>query len=112
VNDLIARYHDVLARLSGRADLRDESTRYEAVSLALVEPDQPVRGQILPNFPPAGSALRFETFFNRLYEAYDLRFVYAAPGLAGTTTRHEWDPASPVLTDPRCIEYTVRVGSP
>ena len=112
VNDLIARYHDVLSRLSGRADVRDESTKYEAVSLALVDPDPPSRGTILPIFPPASSALRFESFFNRLYEAYDLRFVYAAPNLAGTTARHEWDPASPVLADPRCSEYQVRLGAP
>lgn len=112
VSDLIRRYHDVLTRLSGRADIRDESTRYEAVSLALVDPDPPGRGTILQAFPPTDSALRFESFFTRLYEAYDLRFVYAAPGLKGTTTRHEWDPSSPVLADPRCREYSVRLGSP
>lgn len=41
----------------------------------------------LSDFPLPGSDLRCEGFFDRLYERYDLRFVYAAPALKETTER-------------------------
>jgi len=60
-------------------------------------------------FPPAESPVRFDDFFQRLYAAYEQRYVYAAPTLSRTTARLEWDPASPVLADPRCTaEYAPR----
>ncbi len=39
VTEAISRYHDVLARLAGRNDVRDDATKYEAVALALVSSD-------------------------------------------------------------------------
>ena len=110
IGEAISRYHDVLARLEGRLDLRDETTKYEAVSLALVKPDQPNRGTVLPNFPPVGSPLAMSGFFPKLYRAYDLRFVYAAPKLEPVTSRSVWDELSPALADPRAKDYTPRAG--
>ena len=46
VSDAISRYHDVMARLAGRDDVRSEVTKYEAVALALVDPDPPQVGEI------------------------------------------------------------------
>ncbi len=106
----ITRYHDVLARLEGRRDLRDETTKYEAVSLALVKPDQPNRGTVL-SFPPPDSPLSHATFFAKLYRAYDLRFVYAAPNLESVTARGSWHESSPALADPRAKDYAVRVAA-
>ena len=54
--------------------------------------------------------LHFGTFFRRLYEVYDMRFVYAATQLAPSTRRVEWDPESPVLGDPRAAEYEPRLA--
>jgi len=110
--EAIVRYHDVLTRLEGRLDLRDETTKYEAVSLSLIKPDEPNRGTVLPNFPPAESPLSMSGFFVKLYRAYDLRFVYAAPKLESVTARLLWDESSPALTDPRKKDYAARVSTP
>jgi hypothetical protein len=99
--DSIVRYHNVLARLADRADVRSEISKYEAVALALVCPDAPSVGQIVRAFPKPDSPLRLDSFFGKLYAAYDLRFVYAAAKLEATTRRLQWDEASPVFSDAR-----------
>ncbi len=108
VVDAILRYHEVLSRLDGRRDLRDETTKYEAISLCLVEPEGIGRGSLLTNFPAADSPLCFSTFFERLYRAYDLRYVYSAPSLESVTKRSLWDLASPALTRPPPVDYSPR----
>ena len=106
----ITRYHDVLLRLTGRNDLRNESSKYEAVTLALVDPTTMNCGELLATFPPPESDLGFGRFFERLYRAYDMRFVYAAPRLSKTTERLEWHSDSPVVRDRRRPnEYEVRI---
>ena len=109
ISEAIVRYHDVLGRLEGRLDLRDETTKYEAVSLVLVKPDLPDRGTALANFPPATSPLSLSGFFAKLFRAYDMRFVYAAPKLEPVTSRWAWDASSPALSDPRAKDYMPRV---
>jgi hypothetical protein len=106
----IVRYHDIMTRLAGRNDIRDDSTKYEAVCICLVDPQTENIGHLSIDFPPAESTLDFEQFFNRLYAQYDQRFVYSAPGLKNVTKRLAWDPESPVLSDPRIDEYTPRLG--
>jgi len=108
--EAILRYHDVLARLAGRADLRNESSRYEAVALALVQPDGRSAGRLLPGFPPADSPLLLEDFFARIYRQYDQRFVYSAPALQSVTRRLEWHRQSSVLRDCRAAEYRPRLA--
>lgn len=107
--EAIARYHDVFARLTGRDDVRAEATRYEAAALVLVDPHGDCRGLPLTSYPHAASPLLLDTFFSRLYEQFDRRFVYAAPELAPATRRLEWDVDSPALSDPRIAEYSARV---
>lgn len=111
VVDSIARYHDVLARLTGRADLRNEVSKYEAVAISMINPYEPDIGLIVQSFPDSSSALLVDRFFPTLYRQYDLRFVYAAPSLAGTTRRVEWDPESPALADMLERDYEPRVAS-
>jgi hypothetical protein len=107
--DQVLRFHDTMRRLANRQDLRNDATRYEAVAVALVNPD-PVG--ISSTFPPAESPVQFDGFFRRLYDAYDQRYVYAAPTLARVTARMEWDPASPVLADDCCkAEYEPRIAA-
>lgn len=110
-SELIARYHDVLARLDGRSDLRDESTKYEAVGLALVVPSGDDQGLVVPTFPPQDSCLSLGSFFPRLYAQYDLRYVYAAPLLKSITTRHVWAEDSPAFAGKVFEEYHPRVGT-
>lgn len=112
VTEAIRRYHDVLARLADRPDVRAETTKYEAVALALVNPDPPAQGEILPGFPPEGSSLLLAEFFSKIYAQYDQRFIYAAPAIQTTTRRLEWDPESPVLKDSRIREYAPRILHP
>ncbi len=106
----IVRYHEVMARLAGRDDVRAATSRYEAVALTLVSPERRTLGEMLPEFPAATSLLHPSRFFETLYREYDQRFVYAAPALKSLTKRLIWDEASPVLKDARLSEYTPRVG--
>lgn len=109
ISEGILRYHDVMARLSGRNDVRDVTTKYEAVTICLADPRSGFVGTLVGDFPPNDSLLRFEQFFERLYQQYDQRFLYAAPKLSKTTRRIEWDPESPVVTDPRIVGYAPRI---
>jgi len=104
----IRRYHDAISRLSNRMDIRNHASRYECVTLALVETRQHDRGGIMTEFPSANSELRFESFFDRLYERYDLRFVYAAPALKATTERLIWAPDSPAFNEVREAGFSPR----
>lgn len=104
VVDSIRRYHDALARITHRRDLRNEVSRYEAVAIALVSPPGPDAGSILPDYPAAGSPLAFGEFFAKLYAAYDLRFVYSAPLLERKTQRLEW------IVEPELAEVIASKG--
>ena len=97
----IARFHSALREMTLRRGMRDEISRYEAITLALVEPRGQQAGEVFPAFPPSDSPLRLEQFFATLYQRYEERFVYGAALLAdrGITRRHEWDAASPVFSD-------------
>jgi hypothetical protein len=93
----IIRFHSALRELTGRRGIRNDVSRYEAVSLAMVEMADANVGALLPGFPGADSPLRIEQFFKTLYLRYDERFVYAAPDIKNVTQRLEWAPASPAL---------------
>src|SRR4051812_46399339 len=61
------RLHSALIELSGRRGIRDEVSRYEAASMALVEADKVDSELIFRDFPPTDSPLRIERFFETLY---------------------------------------------
>jgi hypothetical protein len=86
-----------MSRLTGRADIRNHASRYEAVALALVDTQAPNRGELFRAYPPSESVLSFAQFFPTLHQAYDLRFVYAAPALKAKTPRLEWVADSPAV---------------
>jgi hypothetical protein len=109
VVEAIRRYHDVLARLANRDDVRAETTKYEAIALTLADPRSESEGEVVPAFPPSGSPLLLPEFFGKLYAQYDQRFIYAAPALEATTRRLEWDPESPALSDPRIEGHAPRL---
>ncbi|MBL6458843.1 hypothetical protein JMJ55_26275 [Belnapia sp. T6] len=99
VVESVIRYHNALRELTGRRGIRDDVSRYEAVSLAMVESNSPTPGRVLPDFPAADSPLRIEQFFQALYLRYDERYVYAAPDLKHVTHRIEWAETSPALVE-------------
>ncbi len=90
----LRRYHDVLINLTGRTMVRDDPTRYEAVAMAMVDPDR--QGAGLSHFPPQESPLRVERFFEKLLSIYDLRFPYVAASVP-SLRRREWSPKSPIF---------------
>jgi hypothetical protein len=96
--EAIVRFHNALHELTGRRGVRNDVSRYEAVSLALVDPGVNP-GQVLDTYPKAESSLRLERFFQTLYLRYDERYVYSAPDLKSVTRRREWSRGSP-LFDP------------
>jgi hypothetical protein len=106
----IQRYHDAMARLTNRADLRNDISRYEAVAIALVHPRGENVAEVVGDFPLVTSPLALERFFEKLYQAYDLRFVYTAPALEGRTRRLEWDPDSPILTQAAAAGFIPRLA--
>ena len=107
----IRRYHDALSRLSGRRDLRNDITRYEAMGLILVSPEEGTIGTTVDSYPDALSPLDFNRFFPNVYDQYDLRFVYGASALASKTRRLEWDADSPALGDDRLTGFAARVSA-
>ena len=92
----IQRYHDVLLGLTGRRLIRDEFSRYEAVSLALIDPLAGPFGHVMQTFPAMESVLRAERLFPALLQTYDLRFPYTAPSVSGLVRRF-WSPDSPAF---------------
>ena len=92
----IRRYHDVLLGLAGRRFVRDDYTRYEAVSLALVNSEPKAAGTIFEPFPPPESPLSLRGFFDTIYRTYDLRFPYLAASV-GALKRLEWHESSSAL---------------
>lgn len=109
--ETIIRFHSALCSLTGRHGIRDDVSRYEAVSLAMIDIRTGQAGQPLPMFPPQDSPLQIERFFDRLYLRYDERYVYSAPDLRSKTRRIEWSPDSPALTSPLAssVDYDVRL---
>lgn len=106
----IIRFHSALRELTGRRGIRNDVSRYEAVSLAMVEMADADVGALLPTFPAKDSPLRIEQFFQTLYLRYDERFVYAAPDIKNVTQRIEWAPSSQALEEDVLpeIDFAVR----
>lgn len=96
-SEFIRKYHAAMMRLAGRKDLRDDFSRYEAIALLMVEGSDKGLGKVLTEYPNDESPLKFDGFFDTIYRAYDLRFVYGAPDLQGVTRRFEWDSESPAF---------------
>jgi len=107
----LKRYHDTMARLTHRSDVRNEASRYETVALALVETQGPERGMVKDSFPAPESPLLFASFFDTLYTVYDLRFVFSAPALQSKTRRLEWSPDSPAIENAKAIELNPRISN-
>jgi hypothetical protein len=102
----VVRFHNALQQITGRRGIRNDVSRYEAVSLMAVEAAGPRLGERLDDFPPQESHLRFEQFFETLYRRYDERFVFGAPDLTGTTFRRIWLPTSPAFQPPGLLPST------
>lgn len=106
----IARYHDVLLGLTGRLLVRNELSKYEGVSLAMIDPVAGEHGHLSQSFPPAGSTLRAENFFPALLKRYDLRFPYVAPSMR-SLLRRSWSANSPAIaTGGSADEWISSVG--
>ena len=95
--EAIIRFHAALREMSGRHGIRDDISRYEAVSMGLVKVRSGLAGRLLAGFPTDQSPLHIERFFATLYQRYEERFVYGAPNLKSVTSRLEWSPDSPAL---------------
>jgi hypothetical protein len=110
VSEFIGAFHEAMVRLAGRRDLRDDVSRYEAISLLLASPDDATLGQVVREYPATESPLHIDKFFDSLYTSYDLRYVYSAKLLRSRTRRLVWDRDSPAVWDPRAAGMTPRIG--
>ena len=108
----IVRFHAALCALTGRQGIRDDVSRYEAVSMGLIDVDIESVGQRLPDYPPSESPLVFEQFFETLFLRYDERYVYSAPDLSAKTRRMEWSSDSPAFVSPvaSSMDYEIRLA--
>jgi hypothetical protein len=111
LSEFIRKYGAAMERLTGRRDLRDDPSRYEAIALLVVEGADKGIGNLLRDHPEPGSTLRFEEFFATIYRQYELRFVYGAPDLQSLTRRLEWDPESPALHEVKFEGFDARVSA-
>lgn len=117
--ETIFRFHSALRELTGRRGIRNDVSRYEAVSLALVESEGPQAGKVFNGFPPHDSPLRIERFFQTIYLRYEERYLFGAPDLKSSTRRMEWSSDSPVFsTNPEessqfpALDYKPRLKVP
>jgi len=110
VTGFIQTYHDAMARLSDRKDLRDDLSRYEAVAILLITAEDVLAGSVVSSYPRGDSPLFFGKFFSTIYRQYDLRYVYGAPNLRTVTRRHFWHPDSPALKLPAAAELQPRIS--
>jgi hypothetical protein len=113
----VVRFHNALRELTGRRGIRNDVSRYEAVSMVLVDPAENP-GQVLETYPRMDSPLRIERFFEALYLRYDERYVYSAPDLKAVTRRREWSPDSPLFDKARAatlpettLDYEYRIAA-
>ena len=108
----IVRFHAALCALTARQGIRDDVSRYEAVSMGLIDVRNGNVGQPLSDFPPPDSPLLLEQFFDTLYLRYDERYVYSAPDLRSRTRRSEWSSDSPALDSPLAssMDYEIRLA--
>jgi hypothetical protein len=112
-------YARILEGLAGRKLVRNDYSRYEAVSLALLAVN--VTGSqspLIEKFPGSNSSLSLTSFFGSLYHVYDLRFSYAYtdPGVR-QLGRVSWAPDSPALISLQqnktlvgLVDYKLRVS--
>ncbi len=109
----VLRFHAALREMCGRKGIRNDLSRYEAVSLVMVDLAAERAGALLANFPPADSPLRWEQFFKTLYMRHDERFVLSAPDLQHLTRRLAWSPESPAFAAaggrPAGLDYEPRL---
>ena len=110
VSEFIGAFHEAMVRLAGRKDIRDDVSRYEAISILLTSPDDATLGKIVREYPQVTSPLHIDWFFSSLYTSYDMRYVYNAKRLRSHTRRLVWDPESPAVWDPRALDITPRIG--
>jgi hypothetical protein len=94
--DSIVRYHNALCALNGRGTITDPPMRYESIGL-LVYRCLEGRVEIWPNYPSSDSPIHYSRFFQRLYDAYDLRYAY--PDARGQNHRKSWAVGSGILAD-------------
>jgi len=111
VTEFVRNYEQAMARLSLRKDLRDDPSRYEAISVILVSPDAGTLGEILEGVSTQDATLSFAAFFDTLYRQFDLRFVYGAANIRNKTQRREWAPDSPALDSTLIEKFSPRVSS-
>lgn len=112
LSSYLARYLFAMERLSGRKDMRDDPSSYEAVGITLVDVSDVCSGDMVAEHPPAESTLRHHRMFEAVYRQYDLRFVYQSPALKVLTRRLSWSERSPALSAVAGMDFTPRLGVP
>ena len=107
----VIRFHQALCGMTGRTSLRNDSSKYESIALALVEVSPELVGTLNVDFPPSDSPTLFDNFFATIYRQYDERYVVSAPLLARKTRRVEWDHDSPAFEslDLQNLDYSIRL---
>lgn len=109
--EALVRFHAALTEMTGRRNVRNDASRYEAVAMVMADMQRGRRGQCFKGFPPPDSQVGFERFFQTLYRRYDERFVVGAPQLARRTRRLIWAGESPAVDALPNMGYDIRTDS-
>jgi hypothetical protein len=110
LSSYLARYLFAMQRLSGRKDMRNDPSSYEAVAVTLVDVAEGCSGSIVAEHPPTDSELRYDRMFATIYRQFDLRFVYQSPALKSLTRRLSWSEDSPALSAITGMDFDPRIG--
>lgn len=108
LTSFLTRYMLAMTRLSGRADMRADPSSYEAVGITLASIAAGSAGTVLQTYPEPDSPLRYQQMFRRIYDQYDLRFVYQSPALKNTSKRLIWADSSPAFVGMPTLDYEPR----
>ena len=109
----IIRFHSALGALTGRCGIREDASRYEAISLAMIDTLDSGIGQPLSDFPPADSPLRLEISLKPSISATTSATSTARRISSRKPRRIEWSPDSPALNSDvgNRLDYEIRLSS-
>ena len=108
----IVRFHSALGALTGRNGIREDASRYEAISPGSDRhPATALLAAHCRNSRHRTVCYVSSTSSKPFYRRYDERYVYSAPDLKARTRRLEWSPESPALESKTShrLDYEIRL---
>ena len=105
-----------LSRLSGRFDIRDDISKYEAVSINMVEPGGSGPPKVLKSPFAQPNIYSISDMFDMIYKTFDRRYVFVSDVYERRLERKIWASDSPLFSSEDFknieIDYRIRETNP